>query len=57
MHRSEITMAENEKVSPETPFERFGEVRTYQELGIEQGNRLVPLSTLVALGWRILSNG
>jgi hypothetical protein len=41
-------------ISPETRFERFGEVKTYRELGMEQGNRSVPLSTLVLLGWRIL---
>jgi hypothetical protein len=51
-----MAMVEKKKVSPETEFERFGEVKTYQELGMEQGNRLVPLSTLVALGWRMMPN-
>jgi hypothetical protein len=45
---------ETQIVSPKTRFERFGEVKTYHELGMEQGNRSVPLSTLVALGWRML---
>jgi len=43
-----------QEVSPQTRFERFGEVKTYHDLGMEQGNFLVPLSTLVALGWRVL---
>jgi len=43
-----------QEISPETRFERFGEVKTYQELGMEQGNRSVPLSTLILLGWRML---
>jgi hypothetical protein len=43
-----------QEVSPETRFERFGEVKTYRELAMEQCNRLVPVSTLVVLGWRIL---
>jgi len=42
------------EISPETRFERFGEVKMYRELGMEQGNRFVPLSTLVLLGWRML---
>ena len=45
---------ETQEVSPETRFERFGEVKTYRELAMEQGNRLVPVSTLVVLGWRML---
>jgi hypothetical protein len=42
------------EISAETKFERFGEIKTYRELGLEQGNRSVPLSTLVLLGWRML---
>ena len=45
---------ETQEISPETKFERFGEVKTYRELATEQGNPLVPLSTLVLLGWRLL---
>ena len=45
---------ETQEISPETRFERCGEVRTYRELGMEQGNRSVPLSTLVLLGWQML---
>jgi len=52
---SENSLLENQIVSAKTRFERFGEVKTYHELGMEQGNRLVPLSTLVALGWRRLA--
>lgn len=45
---------ETQDISPETKFERFGEVKTYRELAFEQGNRSVPLSTLALLGWRML---
>jgi len=45
---------ETQEISPDTKFERFGEVKTYRELATEQGNRSVPLSTLVLLGWRLL---
>jgi len=46
--------AEAQEISPEDEFERFGDVKTYRELGMEQGNRSVPLSTLALLGWRML---
>ena len=53
MHPTEYHL-EAQDLAPETKFERFGEVRTYRELGLEQGNHLVPLSTLLRLGWRKL---
>jgi hypothetical protein len=55
MRRTEYRpYVETQEISPETEFERFGEVKTYRELGMEQGNRSVPLSILVLLGWRML---
>jgi hypothetical protein len=45
---------ETQEISPEIKFQRFDEVKTYRELGLEQGNPSVPLSTLVRLGWRML---
>jgi hypothetical protein len=51
---SENRHVESQEISPETEFERIGEVKRYRELAIEQGNPSVPLSTLLALGWRML---
>ena len=56
MFRTEYQPHVDQDISPETKFERFGEVKTYRELGLEQGNRFAPLSTLVLLGWRMLPN-
>jgi hypothetical protein len=54
VRRREDSHVETQEVSQEARFERFGEVKTYRELAMEQGNRLVPVSTLVVLGWRML---